>query len=52
MEWFNIFGLIISVICLLAGPVQLYRFKKEYQKLDEDQVITDELEKKWVKRLY
>ncbi|MDN3019918.1 hypothetical protein PH210_27630 [Paenibacillus sp. BSR1-1] len=52
MEWIKTFGLILSVICLLLGPIQLYRFKKEFQKLDEDQVITDELAKKWVKRLY
>jgi hypothetical protein len=43
---------VLSVICLSSGPLQLYRFKKEFQKLDEDQVITDELAKKWVKRLY
>ncbi|MFF2448286.1 hypothetical protein ACFVSW_14395 [Neobacillus sp. NPDC058068] len=52
MEWIKTFGLIISVICLVAGPVQLYRFKKEVQNLDEDQVITEKLAKKWVKRLY
>ncbi|WP_066070468.1 hypothetical protein [Neobacillus soli] len=52
MVWIKIFGLILSIICLVAGPVQLYRFKKEVQKHDEGQVITDKLAKKWVKRLY
>jgi phosphatidylglycerophosphatase A len=55
MEWINIFRLVlsvISVICILSGSLQFYRLKKEFQQLDEDQVITDEIAKKWVKRLY
>jgi heme/copper-type cytochrome/quinol oxidase subunit 3 len=48
-----IFGLILTVICGLSFVfLQLYRFKKEFQKLDEDQVITVELAKKLTKSLY
>lgn len=46
------FGLILSVICGLSVYLQLNRIKKEIQKLDEDQVIPDELVKKLTKSLY
>ena len=36
----------------MSGALQFYRFKKEFQQLDDNQVITDEIAKKWVKRLY
>ncbi|WP_342430050.1 hypothetical protein [Neobacillus sp. FSL H8-0543] len=52
MEWIKILGLILSVICFLSGALQFYRFKKELQQLDDNQVITDEIAKKWIKRLY
>jgi predicted tellurium resistance membrane protein TerC len=55
MEWIKIFGLVlsvISVICILSGSLQFYRLIREFQQLDEDEVITDEIAKKWVKRLY
>lgn len=52
MKIIAILGLILSVICVLLVFQQLYRFKKEFQKLDADQVITDELAKKLAKRLY
>jgi ABC-type lipoprotein release transport system permease subunit len=52
MKWIKILGLILSVICFLLGALQFYRIKKEFQQLDEDQVITDKIAKKWVKRLY
>jgi heme/copper-type cytochrome/quinol oxidase subunit 2 len=47
-----IFALILTVICVLSVFLQLFRIKNEFQRLDEDQVITDELAKKLSKRLY
>jgi uncharacterized Rmd1/YagE family protein len=37
---------------VLSVFLQLFRIKNEFQRLDEDQVITDELAKKLSKRLY
>ena len=45
MKIIAILGLILSVICVVLVFQQLYRLKKEFQRLDEDQVITDELDK-------
>jgi DNA-binding transcriptional regulator of glucitol operon len=45
-------GLILTVICMALVFQQLYRFKREFQSLDDDQVITDELAKKFTRRLY
>ncbi|NHC43476.1 hypothetical protein G6549_26890 [Bacillus sp. MM2020_1] len=52
MKIIAILGLILSVICVVLVFQQLYPLKKEFQRLDEDQVITDELAKKLAKRLY
>ena len=52
MKIITILCLILSVICAVLVFQQLYRLKKEFQRLDEDQVITDELAKKLAKRLY
>lgn len=52
MKIIAILGLILSVICMVLVFQQFYSFKKEFQRLDEDQVITDELAKKWAKRAY
>ncbi|MDR7235973.1 hypothetical protein [Neobacillus drentensis] len=52
MKIIAILGLILSVICVVLVFQKLYPLKKEFQRLDEDQVITDELAKKLAKRLY
>lgn len=52
MKIIAILGLILSVICVVLVFQQVYRFKKEFQRLDADQVITDELAKKLAKCLY
>lgn len=39
------------MICVVLVFQQLYRLKKEYQRLDQDQVITEKLAKKFAKRL-
>ncbi|MEH7255777.1 hypothetical protein V7111_27085 [Neobacillus niacini] len=50
MEWVKVIGL-ITVICFLGAIVQLLRFRKELNNSDKDQELTDELVKKWNKRL-
>jgi di/tricarboxylate transporter len=52
MEWIKILGLILSVICFLSLILQFYLFKKEFQQLDDNQVIPEEIAKRWVKRLH
>ncbi|MGE8082103.1 hypothetical protein [Peribacillus loiseleuriae] len=51
MTWIKVFGL-LSAICSLAALVQILRFRRELKKMDKDQESTDELAKKWNKRLY
>lgn len=45
-----ILGLILSVIYVVLVFRQLYSFKREFQGIDEEQVIT-EVAEKWAKRL-
>jgi uncharacterized membrane protein len=51
MVWIKVFGL-LSAICSLAVLVQILRFRRDFKKIDKDQELTDELAKKWNKRLY
>lgn len=51
MWWSKVFGL-ISAICFLTGLIQILHFRRELKKIDKDQELTDELAKKWNKRLY
>jgi hypothetical protein len=50
MELGKVFG-IAAIVLLLIGPYQLYRFKKEFLKLNQVQIIPDEFVGKWDKRL-
>lgn len=51
MEWVKVFGL-ISAICFVLALIQLLGFRRELKKIDKNQELTDELAKKWNKRLY
>ncbi len=48
MNIIAIFGLVLSVICVVLVFQQLYLCKREFKRLDDDQVISVEL----AKRLY
>ncbi len=50
MEWSRVFGLVSSVL-LLTGPYQLFRLRREFQKLNALQSVPDEFVRKWDKRL-
>lgn len=50
MEWSRVFGLVSSVL-LLIGPYQLFRLRREFQKLKALQSVPDEFVRKLDTRL-
>ncbi|WP_028390684.1 hypothetical protein [Bacillus cihuensis] len=51
MEWVKLFEL-IAAISFVGAVIQLLRFRTELKKIDKDQELTDELAKKWTKKLH